>query len=133
MFRALRDNAIQQVGIVNLLIDVHEDFASSQAGERERLVKQYAVAGCAMRLYAIYERFVESLIADYLDALSGTVTYASLPETVRVEYRRGISHVLGRLDSERYDHLSHEDVIRWYHDALTHAETYRFVSEAFTR
>src|SRR4051794_10245947 len=129
MFDALLQNALTQIEVTEALIATHEEYASAQAADRERVVKQYAVASCVTRLYAIYEWFVETLLADYLDALPEILSYADLPDGLKVEYRMGISHVLSRLDADRYSHLKHENVIRWYHEALT-GSAYRFVVEA---
>jgi hypothetical protein len=49
---------------------------------------------------------------------------------MRTEYRVGISHLLNRLDSPRYSHLDHGNLIRWYHEALAAHSPYRFVPEA---
>jgi MAE_28990/MAE_18760-like HEPN len=133
MFDALLENALKQIEIVEVLLTEHDSYAHLQSPERERLVKQYAAASCVTRLYAIYEHFVESLITDYLDAIPELLTYASLPNGLKEEYRMGISHVLGKLNAGRYEHLTHENVIRWYHEALSGVKTYRFVAEALTR
>lgn len=133
MFLALRDNAIAQVDVAANLIDAHEQFASDKPPALEKAIKQYAVAACVMRLYAVYEHFAETLVADYLDALPDLLAFDVQPACLRNEYRIGISQILGKIDSGRYSHLGHEDIIRRYHAAITNESAYRFVTEALTR
>lgn len=132
MFEALLGNALNDLTVAEELVGVLETYATSRESEEEKRVKQYANAACVMRVYAVYERFVETAIADYLDGIPELIAYADLPAGLRKEYRDGISHVLSRLDS-RYSHLNHENVIRWYHNALAGEKEYRLVTEALTR
>lgn len=133
MFGALESNALFQVAVAERLISSHEDLLSTHPEEMHGAIKLYAVASCVMRLYAIYERFVESLISDYLDLVPELTAFRDLPDGLKKEYRVGISHLLGKIDSERYSHLAHENVIRWYHEAVSDSQPYRFVVEALTR
>lgn len=133
MFGGLESNAIEQIAVAQAAISNHEAFLLAQPSERQGSVRIYAVTSCVTRLYAVYEHFVESLISDYLDAIPELSTYANLSDGLRKEYRFGISYILGKLDSERYSHLTHENVILWYHQAISNSPTYRFVTEALTR
>lgn len=133
MFGALLDNTLDQIGVAEALIDAHEELVKQQPPERQSLYKLYAVTSCVTRLYAIYERFVETLISDFLDAVPELVPYSKLSDGLKAEYRRGISHILSKIDGERYGHLRHENVVQWYHEALTSESKYRFVVEALTR
>ena len=133
MFGALHANAVDNIGIVEHFIHAHDHHADHEAGSRQAMIKQYAVASCVTRLYAIYERLVESLISDYLDAIPEIVAYADLSEIIKNEYRLGVSHVLGKLDTARYGHLSHENIIQLYYHALNTAGPYQLLGEAFTR
>jgi hypothetical protein len=133
MFGGLESNALEQIAVAEAAISNHEVFLREQPSERQGSVRIYAVTSCVTRLYAVYEHFVESLISDYLDAIPELESYAELSVGLRQEYRIGISHILGRLDSERYSHLKHENVILWYHQAISNAPVYRFVTEALTR
>jgi hypothetical protein len=132
MFGGLTSNALAQVKIVEQMIEIHEAALINKDAQARRRMKIYSVSSCVTNLYAIYERFVEAAIADYLDAIPELLHYKDLPIELRNEYRIGISHILSRIDSERYNHLKHEDVILWYHEALSDAEKYRFVTEALT-
>lgn len=133
MFDGLTSNALAQVETVEQMIGIHEGALQDKDAQTRRRIKIYSTASCVTNLYATYERFVESIIADYLDALPELIRYPNLSAELKADYRIGISHVLSRIDSERYNHLVHENIIRWYHEALSDSENYRFVPEALTR
>lgn len=133
MLDGLTSNAIEQISIVEQLIDIHELAVEGKDPSTRSRMKVYAVSSCVTNLYAIYERFVESAISDYLDALPELSQFTELSSELRNEYRIGISYILSRIDNERYKNLGHENVIRWYHEALSNKANYRFVSEALTR
>lgn len=133
MFGGLLNNASNQISVVEALISTHKDFIDTLTGDRRTGVKVYAVSSCVTRLYAIYEHFVQSIISDYLDAIPELRTYAELSDGLKSEYRIGISHVLSKIGGDRYAHLTHENVILWYHEALTNEVSYRFVTDALTR
>jgi hypothetical protein len=133
MFGGLQANALGQIGVVESLIAQHENYIGTQPSELRGAIKVYAVASCVTRLYAIYERFVESLLSDFLDSVPELIPYAYLSEGLKKEYRVGISHILGKLENERYSHLTHENIILWYHEAISNESKYRFVTEALTR
>lgn len=133
MFGGLQANALSQIEIARVLIGSHEDVVKAQPTDRRGAVRVYAVASCVTRLYAIYERFVVSLVSDFLDSLPELISYSDLSEKLKNEYRLGISYILGRIDRDRYNHLTHENVILWYHEAISNAPNYRFVTEALTR
>lgn len=133
MFESLKSNSLAQINIVKELIHIHETSSIEKDPDVRKGIKIYAVSACVINLYAIYERFVEDAISDYLDALPELFSYINLPSELRNDYRIGISHILSKIDNERYNHLGHENVIRWYHEALSNTKEYRFVTEALTR
>jgi hypothetical protein len=133
MFDGLTANALAQIDVVEQMISIHENALNDQEPSSRRLIKTYSTASCVLNLYAIYERYVENVIADYLDAIPELVPYEKLASELKTNYRIGISHILSRIESERYNHLVHENIIRWYHEALCNSENYRFVAEALTR
>jgi len=45
----------------------------------------------------------------------------------------GISHILSKIDQERYRNLNHEHIIGWYDESLKNVQNYRFVTAALTR
>jgi hypothetical protein len=133
MFDALTANTLEQIRVVEELIPVHEAVSNGKASDDRRQIKLYAVSSCVTRLYAIYESFVEKILSDFLDSIPEISSYASLPAKLKSNYRLGISHVLSKIDKERYNHLTHESVVLWYHEALTNQPDYKFVTEALVR
>lgn len=133
MFSALTDRSLAAIRVVREFIGHHEALLASRDAASRQEMKLYSMSACVTRLYAIYEDFVETLVSDYLDVIPDLCAFEDLAESMRAEYRVGISHLLNRLDSPRYSHLNHGDLIRWYHEALTAQSPYRFVPEALTR
>lgn len=133
MFDALTSNAINQIATVKKLVANHESMQDGLDAVERKNIKLYAVSSCATRLYAIYENFVHQVVSDYLDAIPELKRFATLSAGFQQEYRIGISYLLGRLDHARYHHLKHENVIGWYHGAITNTTPYRFVAEALIR
>jgi len=132
MFSELAKNSIDNIGIIEVLINSHEELSIEKSDIRQK-IKIFSVSSCVTRLYAIYEHFVETAISDYLDGLSECVTFMSLSNEFKSNYRLGISQVLSKIDQERYTHLKHEDIIKWYHDAIYGSNPYRFVTDALTK
>lgn len=133
MFASLTISSLASVRVVREFIAHHERLLAEYDAPTRQEMKAYSVSSSATRLYAIYERFVETLVSDFLDAIPEYCSFAALTDAMRSEYRIGISHLLNRLDSPRYRHLNHENLIRWYHEALSTVTPYRFVPEALTR
>lgn len=133
MFSALTNNTLDQVSVVEQFIITHEKMIAQQEASTRRRMKIYAVSSCVTYLYAIFEHFIETSISDYLDAIPELVRYQALTKELKNDYRIGISHILSKIDNERYSHLVHENVVKWYHEAIVDSESYRFVTEALTR
>lgn len=133
MFSTLEQKTIEHIDIVKLLINVHAETAKEQESSFRHKVKAYAVSSCVTRLYAIYENFIETAISDYLDAVSEFVSFSSLPEGFKNEYRIGISYLLSKIDQGRYGHLTHENIVKWYYEALNDSKNYKFVTDALIR
>ncbi len=133
MFVALTNRSLAAVRVVQEFIGHHETLLVSRDSAERQEMKRYSVSSSVTRLYGIYENFVEAIISDYLDVIPDICAFQELSETMRKEYRVGVSHLLNRLDGPRYNHLNHSDLIRWYHEALASYRPYRFVSEALTR
>lgn len=133
MFDGLTNNSYADIAVVQTFIDSLDSQANAAPTADQIRLKAYAVSACATRLYAIYERYVESLISDYLDALPELMPFIDLPETVRKEYRIGFSTVLGKLDQRRYRNLNHENMVQWYSQALAGSNPYKIISQALIR
>jgi hypothetical protein len=133
MFAALTENSLTGIQVVREFIARHEELQIGRKPSARLEMKRYSVSSCVTRLYAIYENFVETLVSDYLDVIPELCRFADLSESMRKEYRIGISHLLSRLDGLRYGHLDHANLIRWYHEAVAAHSPYRFIPEALTR
>jgi len=133
MFSSLTTNTLEQISVVEQFVSAHEQLIAQQDSSARRRMKVYAVSACVTYLYAIFEHFVEISISDYLDGIPELIRYQALTDELKNDYRIGISHILSKIDNERYSHLVHENVVKWYHEAITNTESYRFVTEALTR
>lgn len=134
MFSHLYDKATRNIDVVVELIDEHQWLSDiSKNTVKRKDLKVFSIASSITRLYAIYESYIETILSDYLDALSDLVPFQELPAGFKNEYRLGISHILSRIDQGRYKHLDHENVVNRYHGALNGAEHYQFVTDALIR
>ncbi|WP_414566377.1 MULTISPECIES: MAE_28990/MAE_18760 family HEPN-like nuclease [unclassified Anabaena] len=89
---------------------------------------------CAVitRLYAIYERFVEELISDWLILLPGLYPhYSDLEETIRNTHQVGVGRLLIELNKSRYEHLSSEKVMQGLFYGNTGEKEYELLPDAF--
>ena len=78
--------------------------------EQEWLV--YDRCAVVTRLYAIYERFVEDLIAEWLELLPDIVTeYSDLEKSIKDTHQIGVGRLLLDLKKKRFEHLSINEVI----------------------
>jgi len=84
------------------------------------------------RLYAIYEHFVVEIVGDWLSLLPKLVpNYQTLSDSVHKEHRKGVARVLQNLGSTKFRHLTALDAIRGFHQAVSGAESYELLPEAF--
>jgi hypothetical protein len=89
---------------------------------------------CAVvtQLYAIYERFVEALITDWLLILPGLVPcYSKLDERIQNTHQTGVGRLLIDLKKDRYKHLSNQKVIRGLFHGVNGEDEYELLSDAF--
>ncbi|MBA2749774.1 MAG: hypothetical protein H0U45_13845 [Tatlockia sp.] len=89
---------------------------------------------CAVvtQLYAIYERFVEDLITDWLLILPGLVPcYSELEERIQNTHQIGVGRLLIDLNKNRYKHLSNQKVIRGLFYGVNGEDQYELLSDAF--
>lgn len=89
---------------------------------------------CAVvtRLYAIYERFVEDLIRDWLALLPQLFSpYSELEEIIQNTHQIGVGKLLTKLKNNRYEHLSIEEVIRGLFHGTTGEAKYNLLPDAF--
>ena len=90
---------------------------------------------CAVvtRLYAIYERFVEDLVTDWVQRLPDLFpSYSDLEHRIRETHRIGVGRLLLDLTKNRFQHLSTEGVIRGLFLGVSGGEEkYELVADAF--
>jgi len=98
--------------------------------EQEWLV--YDRCAVVTRLYAIYERFVEDLIAEWLELLPDIVTeYSDLEKSIKDTHQIGVGRLLLDLKKKRFEHLSINEVIQGLFDGVTGQEKYKLIPDAF--
>ncbi len=89
---------------------------------------------CAVvtRLYAIYERFVEDLISDWLRLMPDLVPrYSDLGEKVQNTHREGIGRLLIDIKKNRFQHLSVEKLVKGLSCGITDTGKYELLPDAF--
>lgn len=92
-----------------------------------------------MRLYAIYERFVEDLISEWLQLLPELISsYSNLDETIQNTHREGIGRLLTypkkiRLEDPENQNLSiyYKKVVQGFLAAISDQEKYELLPEIF--
>lgn len=98
----------------------------------ERGWQVYDHGAAVTRLYAIYERFVEDLISDWLRLLPELISpYTELGEKIQNTHREGIGRLLLDLNKNRFQHLSVEKVIQGLFFGVTGTDKYELLPEAF--
>lgn len=98
--------------------------------EREWLV--YDHCAVVTRLYAIYERFVEDLITDWLELLPSIVpVYSHLEQRIKDTHQIGVGRLLLELKKDRFQHLSPNQVIQGLFGGVTGKQEYDLIPEAF--
>jgi MAE_28990/MAE_18760-like HEPN len=92
----------------------------------------YDRSAVVTRLYAIYERFVEDLISDWLRLLSDLVPrYSDLEEKIQNTHREGIGRLLIDIKKNRFQHLSVEKVVQGLSCGITDTGKYELLPDAF--
>lgn len=89
---------------------------------------------CAVvtRLYAIYERFVEDLISDWLRLMPDLVPrYSDLGEKIQNTHQEGIGRLLIDIKKNRFQHLSVEKVVQGLSCGITGSGKYELLPDAF--
>lgn len=92
----------------------------------------YDRSAVVTRLYAIYERFVEDLISDWLRRMPDLVPrYSDLGEKIQNTHREGIGRLLIDLKKNRFQHLSVEKVVQGLSCGITDTGKYELLPDAF--
>lgn len=71
------------------------------------------------RAYAVYERFCERLLGDWLSELTAGKAFKELPEKVQKSYKEGFSDMLRMIEQDRFNHLSLGRLVNDFNDALS--------------
>ncbi len=94
--------------------------------------KIYERSAVVTRLYAIYERFVEDLISDWLRRMPDLVPrYSDLGEKIQNTHREGIGRLLIDIKKNRFQHLSVEKVVQGLSCGITDTGKYELLPDAF--
>lgn len=92
----------------------------------------YDRSAVVTRLYAIYERFVEDLISDWLRRMPDLVPrYSDLEEKIQNTHREGIGRLLIDIKKNRFQHLSVEKVVQGLSCGITDTGKYELLPDAF--
>ncbi|MEG4057113.1 MULTISPECIES: MAE_28990/MAE_18760 family HEPN-like nuclease [unclassified Microcoleus] len=92
----------------------------------------YDRSAVVTRLYAIYERFVEDLISDWLRRMPDLVPrYSDLGQTVQNTHQEGIGRLLIDIKKNRFQHLSVEKVVQGLSCGITDTGKYELLPDAF--
>ncbi|MEG4276296.1 MAE_28990/MAE_18760 family HEPN-like nuclease [Microcoleus sp. MON1_C1] len=92
----------------------------------------YDRSAVVTRLYAIYERFVEDLISDWLRRMPDLVPrYSDLRVEIQNTHREGIGRLLIDIKKNRFQHLSVEKVVQGLSWGITDTGKYELLPDAF--
>ena len=93
---------------------------------------EYDRCAVVTRLYAVYESFVEDLIASWLGRLPELVPrYSELDERIRNTHREGVGRLLLELKKARFSHLREERVVKSLFSGIAGESKYNLIPEAF--
>ena len=141
MFNTLTTNSIQEVSTIIRFVQVL--YETSDFHEEGKIVfsnkppirtewRVFISNSTITSLYASYEKFTRKILTDYLDFLTSCTKYSDLDETLKENYRIGISDILRKINSNQYRHLNYETIIEIYHHAIN-GHSYRLAPEAITQ
>lgn len=94
--------------------------------------KVYDHCAVVMRLYALYECFVGELLTLWLAELPQLFPkYSELPVELRTKHRMGVAHLLNRVGSGLYAHLSELAIVEGLHSGSMGDREYTLLSDSF--
>ncbi|MDY6782191.1 MAG: MAE_28990/MAE_18760 family HEPN-like nuclease [Cyanobacteriota bacterium] len=128
----LRDIVFQDNAITQKLKEnaAFSELIEVVPNQREWLIYDYC--SVVTRLYAIYERFAEDLIANWLQILPiSCENYLDLGEKIQNTHRQGVGRLLSDLNKNRFQHLSVEKVVQGLFSGITSTGKYELLPEAF--
>lgn len=93
---------------------------------------EYERCAVVTRLYAVYESFVEDLIANWLEILPKIVPrYADLDERIRNTHREGVGRLLVELKKTRFSGLTDRTVVESLFSGVAGDYKYNLIPQAF--
>jgi hypothetical protein len=115
----------KQIGLLDLdrLIDESPDRTAWRLHDH---------CSAILRLYALYEQFVESLIKEWLQFLPENIpNYLELDEKIRNTHRDGVGQLLLNIKKNRFEHLSIETVVKGLFCGVSNQGKYELLPDAF--
>ena len=95
--------------------------------------KRFVYALSIVSLYGLLERFLDSIIEEYVDRLSKAFsTYAALPEKLRENHLRFSLEMAKRINDDRWRSHTEEAVVSNLHACLSGSSTFKLNSFAFS-
>ncbi len=98
----------------------------------EKKWREYERCAVVTRLYAVYESFVEDLVANWLEILPKIVPrYTDLDERIRNTHREGVGRLLIELKKTRFSGLTDRTVVESLLSGIGGNPKYNLVPQAF--
>lgn len=95
----VNDRSLQCSNAAGLCFDVGWLYQNAPTSTDWRIIDH---CSAITRLYAVYEKFVEELLAAHLQFIERNVAYKDLDEKFQTQHRRAVGQILVDLDRERY-------------------------------
>lgn len=123
------ESFVSSITPVNNALSTHPD---TSVRKYLTLRRQYDYAAFVVALYASFERFTETLVAEYARQISSFTQYKDLPETLTKKHLMQSAEMLSRkrLGEGRYANLSPVSVAESLFNCLSGAQSYSLTSEA---
>ncbi|MNZ39380.1 hypothetical protein D3C78_568730 [compost metagenome] len=123
------ESFVSSISPVNDALSTHPDASVRQY---LTLRRQYDYAAFVVALYASFERFTETLVAEYARQISSFTQYKDLPEALTKKHLAQSADMLSRkrLGEGRYANLSPVSVAESLFNCLSGAQSYSLTSEA---
>jgi len=148
MFQAILETAQKNIDTIRCILKTNQQLREiiySQTEDDDILIKNLRESAphdsewqvfdhCAsvMRLYAIYEQFVEDLIRGWLEIIPKLYPkYAELPNEIRIRHQWGVGKILIDFKKHRYKNLSLDAVISGLFNGVTEQGVYELLPDAF--
>jgi hypothetical protein len=119
MLKAALASCLTQVADLEKVIEFHESFRAESMSStaspwakgamallpEDKKLRRLEAAMIVGALYAAWEKYIESAMAEVVDLILRVSPFTSLDVGFQERYRRGFSHVLGKNETRRFSHL----------------------------